>query len=113
MAVELLQDDMEFTPKCEAALGEIFDRYDKDRDGALNEQELQAFATFTNGEPFSTVDLNDIRSNLDCTDDGSLLKGGFIQLYSLQTNAGDDEETWRDIKKHGYNDNLDLQSKLV
>ncbi|KAJ1888049.1 hypothetical protein LPJ66_008771, partial [Kickxella alabastrina] len=51
MAVELLQDDMEFTPKCEAALGEIFDRYDKDRDGELNEQELQAFATFTNGEP--------------------------------------------------------------
>lgn len=46
-------DNMEFTPECEAALNEIFSRYDKDKDGALNEEELQAFAQFTNGKPVS------------------------------------------------------------
>ncbi|KAJ2485933.1 hypothetical protein IWW37_005787 [Coemansia sp. RSA 2050] len=108
MRAELLQDNLEFTAKCEAALSEIFERYDLDKDGALNDKEMQAFATFTNGAPFTETDLADIRTNLDCTGDGALLKGGFIQLYSLQTGAGDDDETWADLKKHGYNDDLDL-----
>ncbi|KAI8320670.1 hypothetical protein GQ54DRAFT_312443 [Martensiomyces pterosporus] len=111
MPADLLQDDMEFTPECEAALKEIFDRYDKDGDGALNDKELEAFAVFTNGEPFSEADLSDIRENLDCTEDGALLKAGFLQLYSLQTNAGDDEETWKDLQKHGYDDQLRLTAK--
>ncbi|KAJ1665476.1 hypothetical protein IW140_003200 [Coemansia sp. RSA 1813] len=108
MAVDLLQDDMEFTPKCEAALVEIFERYDKDKDGALNDAELKAFAVFTNGEPFTAVDLEDIRGNLKCTENGDLKREGFLQMYSLQTNAGDDDETWKDLKKHGYNEKLDL-----
>ncbi|KAJ1966012.1 hypothetical protein GGI12_000386 [Dipsacomyces acuminosporus] len=111
MPVDLLQEDMEFTPECEAALKEIFDRYDRDRDGALNDKELEAFAVFTNGKPFSEEDLRDIRENLDCTEDGALLKAGFLQLYSLQTNAGDEEETWKDLKKHGYDDELRLTAK--
>ncbi|KAJ1945406.1 hypothetical protein FBU59_002318 [Linderina macrospora] len=111
MAVELLQDDMDFTPKCHAALNEIFSRYDLDKDGALNSAELAAFATFTNGAPFSDADLADIRENLECTEAGDLLREGFIQLYNLQTNAGDEEETWKDLKKHGYDDNLDLVEK--
>ncbi|KAJ1734931.1 hypothetical protein LPJ72_002124 [Coemansia sp. Benny D160-2] len=107
MAVDLVQDDMEFTPKCEAALVEIFGRFDKDKDGALNDAELQAFATATNGEP-ATSDLEDIRSNLMCTKDGKLRKEGFLQMYNLQTNAGDEDETWKDLKKHGYDENLVL-----
>ncbi|KAJ2864408.1 hypothetical protein GGI22_001730 [Coemansia erecta] len=108
MAVDLLRDDMEFTPKCEAALIEIFERYDKDKDGALNDAELTAFATFANGEPFTEADLEDIRDHLKCTKDGSLLREGFLQMYSLQTNAGDEDETWKDLKKHGYNEELEL-----
>ncbi|KAJ2889968.1 hypothetical protein IWW38_004392 [Coemansia aciculifera] len=111
MRVELLQDNLELSPKCEAALTEIFERYDKDRDGALNDSEIQAFAMFTNGSPFTEVDLADIRTNLDCTEDGALLKCGFLQLYSLQTNAGDDDETWADLEKHGYNSDLELVKK--
>ncbi|KAI9501558.1 hypothetical protein GGI26_002082 [Coemansia sp. RSA 1358] len=111
MAVELVQDDMELTPGCEAALNEIFERYDKDEDGALNYEELQAFATFTNGEPFSENDLEDIRTNLECTNDGKLLREGFMQMYSLQTNAGDEDETWKDLKMHGYNAELKLSKK--
>ncbi|KAJ2842813.1 hypothetical protein J3B02_005467 [Coemansia erecta] len=97
MPAELLQDDMEFTAECEAALVEIFSRYDEDKDGALNEQEIQSFAKFTNEK--------------EAKNDGALLMSGFIQLYSLQTNAGDEEETWNDLKKHGYNDKLELAKK--
>ncbi|KAJ1735020.1 hypothetical protein LPJ61_000773 [Coemansia biformis] len=109
MPVKLLTDDMDFTPECERALGEIFDRYDRDGDDALNEAELQAFARFTNGSEFSTEELADIRTNLVCTDAGALLKEGFLQLYHLQTAVGDDDETWRDLRKHGYDDCLQLR----
>ncbi|KAJ1842809.1 hypothetical protein LPJ73_005686, partial [Coemansia sp. RSA 2703] len=54
-------------------------------------------------------ELAEIQEHLDCREsDNALLKGGFLQLYSLQTNSGDDEETWKDLKKHGFDDNLDL-----
>ncbi|KAJ2817869.1 hypothetical protein FBU31_006071 [Coemansia sp. 'formosensis'] len=111
MRAELLQDNLEFTPKCEDALKEIFSRYDLDKDGELNDKEIQAFAMFTNGAPFTDSDLADIRENLDCTDDGKLKRSGFLQLYSLQTNAGDDDETWADLKKHGYDSDLELVEK--
>ncbi|KAJ1719154.1 hypothetical protein LPJ53_006029 [Coemansia erecta] len=109
MPVDLVTDDMEFTPKCEAALVHIFNLYDKDKDGALNDKEIQEFSTFTNGKKFTKEELAEIREHLDCREsDNALLRGGFLQLYSLQTNAGDDDETWKDLKKHGFNDKLDL-----
>ncbi|KAJ2709183.1 hypothetical protein H4R19_004381 [Coemansia spiralis] len=63
--------------------------------------------------PFSSSELADIRTNLACTDSGALLKAGFLQLYHLQASVDDDEddnndETWRDLQKHGYDDNLRL-----
>ncbi|KAJ2780060.1 hypothetical protein GGI15_003667 [Coemansia interrupta] len=110
MRADLVTDDMEFTPKCEAALVHIFNLYDKDKDGALNDQEIQEFSMFTNGKKFTEEELAEIREHLDCREsDNALLKGGFLQLYSLQTNSGDDDETWKDLKKHGFNDNLELE----
>ncbi|KAJ2125491.1 hypothetical protein IW147_000840 [Coemansia sp. RSA 720] len=112
MPVELLTEDLDFTPECERALLEIFARYDKDHDGALNDTELQAFAIFTNGHEFSETELEDIRNYLKCTDKRWLLKEGFLQMYSLQTASGDSDETWKDLEKHGYNRDLILR-KLV
>ena len=43
-----------FVPEAEAALSEIFDRFDLDRDGQWNIKETQAFAVATNGKPFTT-----------------------------------------------------------
>ncbi|KAI9479774.1 hypothetical protein LPJ78_003395 [Coemansia sp. RSA 989] len=109
MPVKLLTEDLDFTPECEKALVEIFTRYDKDKDGALNDEELQAFAKFTNGTEFTTDELADIREHLECNDKEWLLQEGFMQLYSLQTTSGDSEETWKDLRKHGYDDNLKLK----
>ncbi|KAJ1836445.1 hypothetical protein LPJ63_000233 [Coemansia sp. RSA 2711] len=109
MAVELLTEDLDFTPACEQALLEIFARYDKDGDGALNDSELQEFAKFTNGKAFSETELSDIREYLKCTEENWLLREGFLQMYSLQTASGDVEETWKDLKQHGYDDELKLK----
>ncbi|KAJ2358895.1 hypothetical protein IWW50_003081 [Coemansia erecta] len=106
MPAELLTDDLDFTPLCEQALLEIFDRYDEDKDGMLSDTELQAFAKFTNGSEFGTDELTDIHDYLKCDERGWLLKEGFLQMYSLQTASGDTDETWRDLKKHGYDDEL-------
>ncbi|RKP08082.1 hypothetical protein THASP1DRAFT_16140 [Thamnocephalis sphaerospora] len=102
-------DDDYFTPACEAALKEIFHRFDKDGDGALSDAELAAFATATNGEPFDEATLEEIRDNFDVTEAGALTLRGFIELYTLQTTS-EPEETWNDLRKHGYNDQLELVS---
>ncbi|KAJ2796411.1 hypothetical protein H4R20_005536 [Coemansia guatemalensis] len=102
---------MDLTPEFRDALCEIFGRYAKKNTGFLEEAELQDFARFTNNKPFTNDELEEIRSNLKCTKEGMLLKEGFIQLYHLQTASGDDEETWKDLKKHGYDDSLKLIPK--
>ncbi|KAJ2080451.1 hypothetical protein H4R24_003062 [Coemansia sp. RSA 988] len=99
---------MDLTPEFRNALCEIFGRYAKKGNDFLDENELQKFAKFTNNKPFTDDELEEIRTNLQCTKEGSLLKEGFIQLYHLQTVSGDDEETWKDLKRHGYNDSLKL-----
>ena len=51
----LLEDDGDwFVEKAEAALGEIFDRFDGDKDGQWTIKDTQAFAMATNGKPFNT-----------------------------------------------------------
>ncbi|KAJ1974672.1 hypothetical protein H4R35_003501 [Dimargaris xerosporica] len=103
----LLNDDGDLSAQLEQALNEIFARYDQDQDGALKLEELQAFARFSNGEPFSQDEVDEILEYFDTTDDGKALTlEGFYQLYQLQTASGRDEETWRDLRKHGYNDQL-------
>lgn len=45
----------DFTPKFKKILDEIFERYDEDKDGHLNHQELQTFAKTSNeGETVKT-----------------------------------------------------------
>ncbi|OLY81426.1 Mitochondrial Rho GTPase 2 [Smittium mucronatum] len=107
----LVTDDFDITTNLETALKEIFERYDLDCDSLLNDKELDDFAIFTNGEPFSKEEKLEISENLDCSEDGFLTLPGFIQMYSLQTCSGDELETWKDLLKHGYNKDLSLSSK--
>ncbi|RUP44857.1 hypothetical protein BC936DRAFT_148931 [Jimgerdemannia flammicorona] len=50
MPAELLDDDDQLTEKLERVLTEIFRRFDKDNDGALNTKELEEYALATNGQ---------------------------------------------------------------
>ena len=51
----LLDDEGDwFVQSAEAALGEVFDRFDADHDGQWSIRETQSFAIATNGKPFTT-----------------------------------------------------------
>ncbi len=106
--ITLIDDDTdEFHPKCKAALEEIFHRFDIDQDGALNDRELDQFALACNGNPFSESDRQQIKEFFDINQQESLTEKGFLEMYHTQTSA-EPKETWRDLRKLGYNNNLEL-----
>ncbi|KAG0092776.1 hypothetical protein BGZ93_005652 [Podila epicladia] len=104
----LIDEDGGLTQECEDALVAIFERYDADKDGALSNAELDAFAKDTNGDVFDEDTRNEITEFLDLNSKGYLTLKGFLQMYNLQTSS-EPEETWKDLQKHGY----DTQLKLV
>ena len=88
-----------FLPAAESALTEIFDRFDADGDGHWTIKETQAFATATNGKPFTTEELYEVTTHF--FKDSKLPRQGFLQFYHLQTSSHP-AETWKDMQKLGY-----------
>ncbi|KAG0044855.1 hypothetical protein BGZ83_009884 [Gryganskiella cystojenkinii] len=103
----LTEEDGGLTQACEDALIAIFEKYDVDKDGALSNAELDAFAKDTNGDVFDEDTRAEITEFLDLDDKGYLTKKGFLQMYNLQTSS-EPEETWKDLQKHGYDSSLKL-----
>ncbi|KAF9320186.1 hypothetical protein BG003_006995 [Podila horticola] len=103
----LIDEDGGLTQECEDALVAIFERYDVDKDGALSNAELDAFAKDTNGDVFDEDTRNEITEFLDLNSKGYLTLKGFLQMYNLQTSS-EPEETWKDLQKHGYDTHLKL-----
>ncbi|KIJ44047.1 hypothetical protein M422DRAFT_79994, partial [Sphaerobolus stellatus SS14] len=68
---------------------------------------LDRWAKDTNGEPFSEETKEELREYIDMTEEGDLTFKGFLQIYALQT-ENEEEETYRDLSKHGFNDELEL-----
>ncbi|CAO3679542.1 unnamed protein product [Umbelopsis vinacea] len=116
--MHLLDDEDNFAPRFEQVLEEIFKRFDKDNKGSWTTQELNDFATQTNGKPFDKDTLEEIETFFEVTEEGNLTTNGFMQMYHLQT-QNDPDETWKDLKTcrieglcalDGYDDNLNLVS---
>eukprot|EP01119_Soliformovum_irregulare_P009332 TRINITY_DN22576_c0_g1_i1.p2 TRINITY_DN22576_c0_g1~~TRINITY_DN22576_c0_g1_i1.p2 ORF type:complete len:116 (-),score=35.16 TRINITY_DN22576_c0_g1_i1:148-495(-) len=105
-AKKLLDPSGDFTEDAIKLFQEIFDRFDEDKDGFLNEKELDAFAIACNGEKFTAETKKEIIESFDVNSKDELSKKGFIELFHLQT-QGDKNETWRDIQKLGYNRNFE------
>ncbi|KAG0208051.1 hypothetical protein BGX28_000871 [Mortierella sp. GBA30] len=103
----LVDEDGALTQECEDALVAIFERYDVDKDGALSNAELDAFAKDTNGDVFDEDTRTEITEFLDLDAKGQLTLKGFLQMYNLQTSS-EPEETWKDLQKHGYDTKLKL-----
>ena len=96
----LLDNDGDwFLPTAEAALVEIFNRFDTDHDGQWTIRETQSFATATNGKPFTTEELYEVTNHF--FKDNKLPRQGFLQFYHLQTSSHP-AETWKDLQKLGY-----------
>ncbi|KAI9137450.1 hypothetical protein BKA69DRAFT_1128192 [Paraphysoderma sedebokerense] len=111
------QETEDFTPEFEAVLNEIFERYDKDNDNEWSLQELQNYAIDMNGVEFDADTLSEIYSFFTTSPNSSdpdgrpnLTKAGFLELYHLQS-TNDEDETWKDLKKLGYAEDLKLIGK--
>jgi len=73
----------------------------------LSPEQLDKWAIDTNGSPLPAEQKEHIREFMDVNEDGNLTLKGFIQIYQLQT-ENDENETWKDLGKHGFTRNLSL-----
>ena len=81
-------------------------RFDVDQDGALAPKELEAYCVACNGAPLPQDELDEIANAFSLDARGNLTLRGFMEMYSLQTEARP-MDTWSDLRKLGYG--LDLQ----
>ncbi|ORZ31517.1 hypothetical protein BCR44DRAFT_1516096 [Catenaria anguillulae PL171] len=88
----------------------IFARFDKDKDGYLNLDELQAFAVAARQQSFDQHELAQIVAHYADQakrPDLMLSEDGFIDMYYYRT-QGDEDQTWRDLTRLGYGPDLQL-----
>ncbi|KAI9483653.1 MAG: hypothetical protein EXX96DRAFT_477568 [Benjaminiella poitrasii] len=78
---------------------ELRPKVDKDNDGKWNLNEIQDFATATNGRPFEDSVIDEIIESFEVDSENNLLYSGFYQMYYMQT-ISEPEETLKDFKKH-------------
>ncbi|KAI0763739.1 hypothetical protein BC629DRAFT_1596929 [Irpex lacteus] len=117
--VQLLDADGGMSLQLEACLGHIFSKYcsppPEQRPGLLvppegaflSSEALDEWAKDTNGSAFDEDSKEELLMFMDCTEEGGLTFEGFLQVYQLQTEC-DEEETWRDLSKHGFDRSLKL-----
>ncbi len=104
--MSLIDDQTDdFTEKCRQALTEIFQRFDLDKDGSLNEAELDAYAMVCNEKVLSQEEKGEIKTYFKLDEKGNLTLEGFLDMYHMQTSA-DPKETWKDLRKFGYDKKL-------
>ena len=86
--VPLLDSEEWLSAQLLRALQTVFQRFDADGDGALNEAELQAFARACNGGTELDADeLYQIQDYFDTDDSGALTLRGFHEMYHMQTRS--------------------------
>lgn len=111
-------------PPAAAALRRIFKICDKDRDGGLNDKELNEFQYTCFNQPLAAEELagvkkvvQDNRKDDGIRPDGSISVEGFIYLHTLFVQKGRLETTWIVLRKFGYDDDmrleLDEKAKIV
>ena len=97
---QLLRDSW-FTAELEAALAQVFKRFDTDGDGLLSISELQAYSrAVNNGEELGADEIEQVNDYFE-TKGGHLTHAGFQQMYYMQTDSRP-EDTVRDLERLGY-----------
>ncbi|KAJ1561561.1 hypothetical protein HK405_003532 [Cladochytrium tenue] len=97
----LLDEQDRLTAATQAALLEVFGRFDDDGDGALSRSELEAFAIATNGEKFEEDAVDELKKSFHVDKNENLTKRGFLEMYQ------------RDLIKHGYSVKLQLVRRVT
>ncbi|KAJ5053959.1 uncharacterized protein L3040_000248 [Drepanopeziza brunnea f. sp. 'multigermtubi'] len=105
-------------PAAVAALRRIFYLCDKDQDGYLNDQEMNAFQAKCFEKPLSPGDLDNIKLSISKESPGSqadkgINQRGFIQLNKLFAEKGRHETIWIILRKFHYTDSLSLKDSFL
>lgn len=108
-------DSHSLKPPTTAALRRIFKLCDKDRDGGLNDKELNDFQYTCFNVHLSAEELAGVKKVVQenrpkngIRPDGSISAEGFIFLHTLFVQKGRLETTWIVLRKFGYDDNMRL-----
>ncbi|KAI8147923.1 hypothetical protein BJV82DRAFT_551674 [Fennellomyces sp. T-0311] len=96
-----LLDQDSLSPALVEVLMEIFENFDKDRDGALKPNELDSFIFATNGSHPPPPFLRQMGQRFGSNARGWLTRDGFMAFYLEQT-LDDPSETRNDLAVHGY-----------
>lgn len=102
----LIESNGDLSKKFKVVLHEVFERFDADKDGALNYAELQAFSTVAGHGALEPGDMKSLAAMFSVDAQGSLTKIGFEQMFVQQTKH-DIHETLRDLAKLGYSRDLE------
>ncbi|KAL4436835.1 hypothetical protein ABPG75_003974 [Micractinium tetrahymenae] len=105
-------------PLCARALKRIFKLCDKDRDGILNDAELNAFQVLCFNAPLQTEELVGVKQVVaERIEQGIVNNGlslpGFLFLHALFIERGRLETTWAVLRRFGYNNSLQLDDDVL
>jgi Ras family protein T1 len=105
-------------PLCVRSLKRIFSICDKDKDGVLNDRELNEFQVKCFNAPLQPEELTGVkevvksRMENGLSEAGSLTFSGFVFLHALFIERGRLETTWAVLSRFGYGKDLRLKSDI-
>lgn len=103
---------------CEAALNRIFRLCDGNKDGLLDDSELNAFQTICFEAPLQKAELEGVKAVIkqSCPEgltDNHVNLEGFLFLHKLFIQRGRLETTWTVLRRFGYEDDLSLREDYL
>ncbi|KAI9346397.1 P-loop containing nucleoside triphosphate hydrolase protein [Zopfochytrium polystomum] len=115
-----LYDSREHTlkPACIDALRRIFKLCDLDKNGVLDDEEINDFQSKCFGAPLQRQELESVKEVVrenepDGVNELGLTEIGFLFLHTLFIQRGRLETTWTVLRKFGYGDDLYLREDFL
>ncbi|KAJ3191215.1 ERMES complex Ca(2+)-binding regulatory GTPase gem1, partial [Irineochytrium annulatum] len=105
-------------PACIDALRRIFRLCDIDKDGILNDEEVNEFQGKCFGAPLQRQELESVKEVVRENEpegvvDNGLTEIGFLFLHTLFIQRGRLETTWTVLRRFGYGDDLSLREDFL
>lgn len=105
-------------PAAASALQRIFYLCDKDKDGFLNDKEMEDFQMKCFGKPLNPADLDHIKKSIsrlapDSISTCGISSAGFLLLNKIYAEKGRHETVWSVLRTFQYTDSLHLQESFL